>query len=407
MHLIKNVEIFKTGELVSANGQPDVYSLADLVEIASTYNPQIHEGPVVISHNNDRNWARLLTSKSQLSNGWVKVLRVKDNSLFADIEVDDFTFKAIQEDKLKKRSIGLYPKNSKHNPTPGKYYLRHVALLGIEAPAVKGLQDIKIYSENNNMEETNLLNEKAAEWLAAALIDEGNGFNGEIIEIQPMPAEENNWLYDTEAEEFKGQFIDTEERTFDFTLAKTENGWSSAIKMANPEEIEDSLADEETVDEETVVEAAEDPRDNQIKMLQDELAKLQQESKKAQEASVKEFCDSHYEQGYLTLEQKDFFYKIMMTLYQSAPTLAYSEDNSAEPIVNYVKALAKSLPKQLNFSETIIARSKKETKQYASPYINGTDESNKEYSEIKAFMDEKNIMNFAEGYRQYKQYKNK
>lgn len=42
------------------------------------------------------------------------------------------------------------------------------------------------------------------------------------------PSADNNWLWDDEAQEFRGRFIDTRpqgDRVFSFTIAKVGNGW--------------------------------------------------------------------------------------------------------------------------------------------------------------------------------------
>ena len=45
--------------------------------------------------------------------------------------------------RFKKRSASFYPPEHPNNPTPGKWHLRHVAFLGAQPPAVKGLRDFK------------------------------------------------------------------------------------------------------------------------------------------------------------------------------------------------------------------------------------------------------------------------
>jgi hypothetical protein len=77
----------------------------------------------------------------------------------------------------------------------------------------------------NEYESIEFLNENTAEWLAYALNDEGNGFCGNITEFIPAPAEDNNWLYDAEAEEYRGQFMTDENLSFDFSIKKEGEDW--------------------------------------------------------------------------------------------------------------------------------------------------------------------------------------
>lgn len=153
MKLINKVEIFKAGNHMSSSGSEDGYTLADLSEMAETYNKEVHEAPIVIGHEADQAWDRPLSKASQLANGWVDKVYVDGSSLFADIEVDEATLDLIKNKKLKKRSIGLYNPDSKSNPNRGKWSIRHLALLGSEPPAIKNLKDITIYSEGLNYSE--------------------------------------------------------------------------------------------------------------------------------------------------------------------------------------------------------------------------------------------------------------
>ena len=54
----------------------------------------------------------------------------------------------VQAGRFKKRSASFYPPQAPNNPTPGKWYLRHVAFLGAQPPAVAGLKDIQ-FSEDD------------------------------------------------------------------------------------------------------------------------------------------------------------------------------------------------------------------------------------------------------------------
>ena len=45
--------------------------------------------------------------------------------------------------RFPKRSASFYPPQAPNNPTPGKWYLRHVAFLGAQPPAIAGLKDIQ------------------------------------------------------------------------------------------------------------------------------------------------------------------------------------------------------------------------------------------------------------------------
>lgn len=117
-------EIFKTGTHTSDNGQTKTYSEDDLNFIAQSYQPDIHEAPIVIGH----------PENNMPAYGWIESLKVVGDKLVAKAKDVIPEFKeALQKKLYKKRSISL-DENGK---------LRHVGFLGAAPPAVKGLADIK------------------------------------------------------------------------------------------------------------------------------------------------------------------------------------------------------------------------------------------------------------------------
>jgi len=128
-------EIFKVGNHTSDKGVSKEYTLDDLNFIASSYNPEESEAPIVIGHPVDNSPAY----------GWISSLEVTpEGVLIADAPDDkinsDF-LKVVQEGRYKKRSISLTPE--------GK--LRHVGFLGGAAPAVKGLKDIQFSQPSSSI----------------------------------------------------------------------------------------------------------------------------------------------------------------------------------------------------------------------------------------------------------------
>lgn len=264
MKKIEGVEIFKAGTHRDADGDTQSYTQSDINEMADSYNTDIHEAPIVWGHDGDKAWNRHLKKSTQLSNGWVIKPYVKGSSLLTDIDVDDDTYEAITDGKLKKRSVGLYEPNSPKNPAPGKWYIRHVALLGTEPPAIKGLKDIKIFeegrevvynvsdeTEEDNMEPEEaikLLNENIKDWLAAALQDDGAGFGEKIIDFKPEPSEENDWLWNEEEQKYAGDILTDRGQVFAFEIAKDGDNWKTVTKMKTDEEGNEMIPENEEME---------------------------------------------------------------------------------------------------------------------------------------------------------------
>lgn len=125
-------EIFKTGRHTDGAGNTREWTEDDLSKIANSYNPQVHEAPVVIGHPKDNAPAY----------GWVSALKKKGGVLYATFKdlVPEFV-DAVKKGLYKKRSISLYPDMS----------LRHIGFLGAVPPAIKGLKDVNFSNEQRAM----------------------------------------------------------------------------------------------------------------------------------------------------------------------------------------------------------------------------------------------------------------
>ncbi|MES2947510.1 MAG: hypothetical protein V4858_03115 [Pseudomonadota bacterium] len=127
------IEIFRAGTHTDDGGTPHIFTLADLQAIAGDYSPQRHEAPLTVGHPGD----------DKPAYGWVKSLQATSDGrlqMMAD-QIDPAFADGVKSGRYKKRSASFYPPNHPSNPTPGKWYLKHVGWLGALAPAVKGLAD--------------------------------------------------------------------------------------------------------------------------------------------------------------------------------------------------------------------------------------------------------------------------
>lgn len=119
-------EIARAGIFGSVDN-PQIVLAKDLQEIAETW-PEIKTAPVKLGSH----WAE---GNPRLGNVVSVTFDVATSSLWAEIEEHDVLAKAVDED-------GFYPDVSigaKARASDGKMYLHHLAYLGDEPPAVKGL----------------------------------------------------------------------------------------------------------------------------------------------------------------------------------------------------------------------------------------------------------------------------
>lgn len=133
------IEIFRAGRHTDDAGVVHAFSEADLDGMAASYDPALREAPLTVGHPQDNRPAY----------GWVKSVRRTAAGLAIDPhQVEPQFAEMVAAGRFKKRSASFYPPQSPANPTPGRWYLRHVAFLGAQPPAVAGLKDIQ-FSEDD------------------------------------------------------------------------------------------------------------------------------------------------------------------------------------------------------------------------------------------------------------------
>lgn len=125
-----NLHIFRAGTHTSAEGARLTFTEADLDAIVASYDPAVHEAPLVLGH----------PKHDDPAYGWVRSLRRAGPDLEATVDFSDASFAEQVRTAYKKRSASFYLPDAPENPKPGTYYLRHLGLLGAQPPALKGLR---------------------------------------------------------------------------------------------------------------------------------------------------------------------------------------------------------------------------------------------------------------------------
>lgn len=126
-------EVFRTGAHVDTSGRRLAFSEADVAAIAASYDPALHEAPIVVGHPRD----------DAPAYGWVGALAADGGTLRAEArQVEPVFAELVNAGRFKKVSVALYAPDAPANPKPGGWYLRHVGFLGAQPPAVKGLKPV-------------------------------------------------------------------------------------------------------------------------------------------------------------------------------------------------------------------------------------------------------------------------
>jgi hypothetical protein len=134
------IEMFRAGPQISSTGQKMVFTENDLEQVVNTYNPDKHEAPLIIGHDQDDGTPAL---------GWVRKVWRKGKELWGKVELTPKAEQLIRDGVFKKVSSSFYLPEAETNPTPGNLALRHLGLVSI--PAVKGLTAFSEISESETI----------------------------------------------------------------------------------------------------------------------------------------------------------------------------------------------------------------------------------------------------------------
>lgn len=135
------IEIFRAGRHTDDEGGIHEFSEADIAGMVASYDPKLREAPLTVGH----------PASNLPAYGWVSALkRNADGRLAMDTRAVEPQFaEMVRDQRFPKRSSSFYPPSHPNNPKPGGWYLRHVAFLGAQPPAIAGLKDIQFAEADN------------------------------------------------------------------------------------------------------------------------------------------------------------------------------------------------------------------------------------------------------------------
>lgn len=129
------IEVFKAGTHRDDSGTSRTFSVADMQATAKAYDRALHEAPLTVGH-----------PKSNLpAYGWADRFEATDDGrlMMYARQVDPAFAEIVQAGRFKKRSSSFYAPSDPSNPVAGVWYPRHIAWLGAQPPAIKGLVDVQ------------------------------------------------------------------------------------------------------------------------------------------------------------------------------------------------------------------------------------------------------------------------
>ena len=306
------IEIFQTGVWTDKSGRTDVWTEADLDEIAKSYDPKKWKAPLVIGHPEDDSPAY----------GWVETIKREGSKLLVKPGelIEEF------KDWVKR---GLY-RNISMALSPDMT-LKHIGFLGGKAPAVKGLKPVEFFEKTATGWEFEMEIQRSAE--------KGSDF---VLESDPFSAP----MTITKKGGIKMTLDELWEKIEGIFKAKKEIAdhpvFSEADVQAKVKEAEArAFAETEKLKKEKA--------DAEAKLA----AFAEKDKKDMAEQRKKEisaFCEAQVKEGKLTPALRKLIEPVMIFAAMHEGDIEFSEGQKKAP-VEILKDFLKEIPKMVTFSE--------------------------------------------------------
>ena len=313
-------QIFKSGKRLSNDGKEYDITEQDVIDCAECYDPKLHEAPLVFGH----------PKTDDPAFGWVKNLQSSDGALSADFsDVDEGAKELVRAKKFKHVSASFYPPTHPSNPVPGKWYLRHVGLLGAMPPSVKGLGAVS-FSDADGCVEFSEYGQETAAGLFRRLRDWMIAKFGQEEADQVVP----NWEIDSMREDAARERINRAE--------------SQPISLAAFAEASAPPTEPQTptppIEKEPTMTEAEQQALARAEAAEKQLAEMKAAQIKAERDAAHsanaDFAEGLVKGGKLAPAKKDAVIRVLDFIqYPSETTADFAEGESAQSLADEVRGL--------------------------------------------------------------------
>jgi len=200
---VRRLTVLRAGAHTAHSGASVEFDEAAIAGMASTYDPAVHEAPLVVGH----------PTLDAPAYGWVRSLSA-DAGVLAAVpdQVAPAFAELVQAGRFKKISAAVYLPGSRSHPLgpdAAHPYLKHVGFLGATAPAVKGLRAVEFAAEvDGDVVEVEFADVDAPAWTVKTVLRLIRRFRDYLVDEkgvevaeQIMPASEIDWALDDLARE--------------------------------------------------------------------------------------------------------------------------------------------------------------------------------------------------------------
>lgn len=327
------IHIFRAGTHTDMHGRCINFSDADLNEIAQNYNPALHEAPIVVGH----------PKTDAPSYAWVRGIKKDRDGLKAEPrDIDPQFAELVKNRRYSKVSASFYCPESPGNPTPGKYYLRHVGFLGAQPPAIKGLKQVSFAEDEEGVVEF-------ADWslqTTATLFSRIRDFFISQFGLEKTDSVMPDYLIDSLRDDAaRTATTDATPAFSDPVGIPAEDAIQPVAEKPAPTPPEDTA-----VDKELQVKLEQENADLKRQLDERNKAEAQRVATERHNANVA-FADSLVSDARLAPAGKGLVVAVLDALGDGESPVSFSENGSEQPLVEAFKAQMQKARPLLDFGE--------------------------------------------------------
>ncbi|EAA6914929.1 peptidase [Salmonella enterica subsp. enterica] len=327
------IHIFRAGTHTDMHGRRINFSDADLNEIAQNYNPALHEAPIVVGH----------PKTDAPSYAWVRGIKKDPDGLKAEPrDIDPQFAELVKNRRYSKVSASFYCPESPGNPTPGKYYLRHVGFLGAQPPAIKGLKQVSFAEDEEGVVEF-------ADWslqTTATLFSRIRDFFISQFGLEKTDSVMPDYLIDSLRDDAaRTATTDATPAFSDPVGIPAEDAIQPVAEKPAPTPPEDTA-----VDKELQVKLEQENADLKRQLDERNKAEAQRVATERHNANVA-FADSLVSDARLAPAGKGLVVAVLDALGDGESPVSFSENGSEQPLVEAFKAQMQKARPLLDFGE--------------------------------------------------------
>lgn len=293
-----------------------VSDLADAYKAGSEHPTDV---PVTLGHD---------VKSGDPAYGWLENLSMKDGRLVAQLLLTEELAQGFESGKYANVSVSLYD---------GLKRLRHIAVLGAEQPAVKGMAPVQ-FADDESFVTVDFTDARTAYFLRAV---------GDVFQrvrdfiIEQFGADSANGIVPQYvADDLKGVKADPENEDDDTIIPAFSEGEQMELEQAK-QKITELEATVSNLTEQVATKTAE------LATLADAAQKT---AKKSRTAQFSQFCDGLIAEGRLFPARKDAVILQMELAHQADAAINLSETEDASNL-KALKETLESFPKQIAFGE--------------------------------------------------------